>query len=93
MPRASHSAVAVDFRVVAPRRTIERILAAPPRQSLVLLLAALGAIATLFQNFFDFRFAGQLFHWPVLLGFAVLGAVFGISACMGLPCSSRRLEG
>jgi len=57
---------------VAPRRTIERILAAPPRQSLVLLLAALGAIASLFQHFFSFRLAGQLFHWPILLGFAAL---------------------
>ncbi len=68
---------------VAPRRTIERILAAAPRQPLVLLLAALGAIATLFQNFFHFRFAAQLFHWPVLLGLAVLGAAFGIVSLYG----------
>ena len=68
---------------VAPRRTIERILAAPPRQSLVLLLAALGAIATLIQNFFNFRLAGQLFQWPVLLGFVVLGAAFGIVGLYG----------
>jgi signal peptidase I len=68
---------------LAPRRTIERILAAPPRQSLVLLLAALGAIATLFQKFFDFRFAGQWVHWPILLGLAVLGAAFGIIGLYG----------
>jgi signal peptidase I len=68
---------------VEPRRTIERILAAPPRQSVVLLLAALGAIAALFQNFFHFRFAAQLFHWPVLLGLAVLGAGFGIVGLYG----------
>jgi signal peptidase I len=68
---------------VAPRRTIERILAAPPRQSLVLLLAALGAIATLIQNFLNFRLAGQLFQWPVLLGFVVLGAAFGIVGLYG----------
>jgi signal peptidase I len=68
---------------VAPCRTIERILAAPPRQSLVLLLAALGAIATLFHHFLNFRLAGQWFHWPILLGFAVLGAVFGIVGLYG----------
>ena len=68
---------------VAPRLTIERILAAPSRQSLVLLLAALGAIATLFQNFFDFRFAAQLSHWPILLGLVVLGAAFGIVGLYG----------
>jgi signal peptidase I len=68
---------------VEPRRTIERILAAPPRQSVVLLLAALGAIAALFQNFFHFRFAAQLFRWPVLLGLAVLGAAFGIVGLYG----------
>jgi signal peptidase I len=68
---------------MAPRLTIERILAAPSRQSLVLLLAALGAIATLFQNFFNFRFAAQLSHWPILLGLAVLGAAFGIVGLYG----------
>jgi signal peptidase I len=68
---------------VAPRRTIERILAAPPRQSLVLLLAALGAITALFQNFFHLRFAPQLLYWPVLLGFAVLGAAGGIVGLYG----------
>ena len=61
----------------------ERILAAPPRQSLVLLLAALGAITTLFQNFFHLRFAPQLLYWPVLLGFVVLGAAGGIVGLYG----------
>jgi signal peptidase I len=62
---------------LAPRQTIESILATRPRH-LVLLLASLGAISGFAAEILGFGVTDQLLNWHVLLGLIIVGAVAGI---------------
>jgi Yip1 domain len=60
-----------------PGDTIERILAAKPRGS-VLLLAGLGAAASLVAGIIDFGMGDALLGWRMLAAIVLLGAAEGI---------------
>jgi signal peptidase I len=62
---------------LAPRQTIEIILATQPRY-LVLLLASLGTISGFAAEILGFGVTDQLLDWHVLLGLIIVGAVAGI---------------
>jgi signal peptidase I len=62
-----------------PRLTIERIIA-ERQQRFVLLLTALGMIASLTSPLVGAGLTSQLFDWRVLLGLVFAGAALGMVA-------------